>query len=50
MSNESEKAVSTAAANEAFDVNRLPCRGCTSDCKNYQTCNGRPWREEKIHR
>ncbi|MFO7910299.1 MAG: hypothetical protein R6U42_09905 [Halomonas sp.] len=23
---------------------RLPCRGCTADCKNFATCGGRPWR------
>ncbi|WP_231871681.1 hypothetical protein, partial [Oleiphilus sp. HI0079] len=23
---------------------RLPCRGCTSDCSNYATCDGKPWR------
>ncbi len=22
---------------------RLPCRGCTRDCSNYATCDGRPW-------
>ena len=23
---------------------RLPCRGCTSACKNYDKCDGKPWR------
>ncbi len=23
---------------------RLPCRGCTRDCKNYSRCDGYPWR------
>jgi hypothetical protein len=23
---------------------RLPCRGCRSDCKHYDICDGRPWR------
>ena len=23
---------------------RLPCRGCTRQCKNYDKCNGKPWR------
>ncbi|KKN42050.1 hypothetical protein LCGC14_0717220 [marine sediment metagenome] len=23
---------------------RLPCRGCTTQCKTYTTCNGTPWR------
>jgi len=23
---------------------RLPCRGCTSKCKLYPSCNGKPWR------
>ena len=27
------------------DVNaRLPCRGCTLDCKHHQRCDGLPWR------
>ncbi len=25
---------------------RLPCRGCTADCPNYATCEGKPWRSE----
>jgi hypothetical protein len=23
---------------------RLPCRGCTADCKNYNDCDGLLWR------
>ncbi len=23
---------------------RLPCRGCRSNCKYYEVCDGRPWR------
>lgn len=23
---------------------RLPCRGCTNTCANYQHCDGKPWR------
>jgi hypothetical protein len=23
---------------------RLPCRGCTPDCRNYAVCEGAPWR------
>ena len=23
---------------------RLPCRGCTADCVNYEHCEGLPWR------
>ena len=26
------------------EVRRLPCRGCTSACGLYATCNGAPWR------
>ncbi len=26
---------------------RLPCRGCTTDCKNYAVCEGTPWRIER---
>ena len=24
--------------------NRLPCRGCTKNCSDYDRCNGKPWR------
>jgi len=24
--------------------NRLPCRGCTRNCNDYDRCNGKPWR------
>lgn len=23
---------------------RLPCRGCTENCKNYPVCDGKLWR------
>ena len=23
---------------------RLPCRGCTRLCKDYDRCDGKPWR------
>lgn len=23
---------------------RLPCRGCTRQCKNYDRCDGKSWR------
>ncbi len=23
---------------------RLPCRGCLINCRNYDRCNGAPWR------
>ncbi|MFU8765823.1 MAG: hypothetical protein ACNA7T_14935 [Haliea sp.] len=23
---------------------RVPCRGCTQDCPNYDSCEGKPWR------
>lgn len=26
------------------DTSRLPCRGCTRNCSNYATCEGKPWR------
>jgi hypothetical protein len=29
----------------AQDTKRLPCRGCTSDCKNYEFCDGNLWRQ-----
>ena len=24
--------------------NRLPCRGCSKNCSDYERCNGKPWR------
>jgi len=23
---------------------RLPCRGCQSNCPHYRACDGKPWR------
>ena len=23
---------------------RLPCRGCTRECRNINRCEGKPWR------
>ena len=37
-----DRAAAKAAVNP--DKPRLPCRGCTADCSNYQRCEGRPWR------
>lgn len=33
------------------ESDRLPCRGCTRDCPNYDSCEGRPWRlrEQLLH-
>lgn len=28
-----------------IESKRLPCRGCTKDCKNYVFCDGKPWRQ-----
>ncbi len=25
------------------EAERLPCRGCTADCPNYDRCDGKPW-------
>lgn len=30
--------------NHRSNSKRLPCRGCTDDCPNYATCDGKPWR------
>lgn len=29
----------------ATDVERVPCRGCTRACPNYESCDGKPWRQ-----
>ena len=29
---------------------RLPCRGCTRDCPNYSSCDGRPWSQKNSNR
>lgn len=34
--------VSNAGDSQA--AGRLPCRGCTTRCGLYKTCNGRLWR------
>jgi hypothetical protein len=34
------------AETPAQDIKRLPCRGCKSDCKNYEFCDGKLWRQE----
>jgi len=31
-------------ANLQIENNRLPCRGCTKNCNDYNRCNGTPWR------
>jgi hypothetical protein len=28
------------------DIQRLPCRGCTKNCKNYAFCDGNPSRPQ----
>lgn len=28
------------------NIKRLPCRGCTYQCKNYALCDGKPWRQQ----
>jgi hypothetical protein len=28
----------------SLEAERLPCRGCTRSCENYDRCDGRPWR------
>jgi hypothetical protein len=33
------------AQTPAQETKRLPCRGCTSDCKNYEFCDGKLWRQ-----
>ena len=35
---------SAVAKVEKASVSRLPCRGCTRHCKNFDRCEGRPWR------
>ena len=33
------------------DQDRLPCRGCTADCPDYERCEGKPWRlREQLER
>ena len=32
------------SSNNSEGTERLPCRGCTADCPNYSTCEGKPWR------
>jgi len=32
------------AASTKKKAMRLPCRGCTRRCKNYDQCDGKPWR------
>lgn len=32
-----------AAKQRGAAAERLPCRGCTRDCPNYNRCDGRPW-------
>lgn len=29
---------------ETLETRRLPCRGCTRSCKNYDICDGKPWK------
>ncbi len=32
------------STNEQEAGKRLPCRGCTNSCENYNHCNGKLWR------
>ncbi len=34
----------TSNLEEETALVRLPCRGCTSECKNYNLCQGKLWR------
>jgi len=36
----------TGVLQQSHGEHRLPCRGCTRDCKNYPYCNGTPWRSD----
>lgn len=39
--------INSAQSLRIFDVDehlRLPCRGCTRDCPDYDSCKGAPWR------
>jgi hypothetical protein len=41
------EAISEDASSDKLMVtkkSRLPCRGCTSSCTDYDRCDGRPWR------
>jgi hypothetical protein len=41
-------AAETDRENTALDAQqRLPCRGCTADCRWYQRCEGKPWRMDE---
>jgi hypothetical protein len=35
------------AVHSQFPAGRLPCRGCTTRCKLYQSCNGKLWRMDR---
>jgi hypothetical protein len=43
MSENSKNENVVSIAKDAANV-RLPCRGCTVDCKNYKHCNALLWR------
>jgi len=36
--------VEQETASGSGEYPRLPCRGCTDRCSNYDVCDGRPWR------
>ena len=53
MESTEENGRADAGVNGAGDpqaVRRLPCRGCTTRCGLYETCDGRPWRMDSSSR
>jgi hypothetical protein len=34
-------------AHQTTGEERLPCRGCTRECPNFETCEGKPWRQRE---
>jgi len=46
MNPDEKPALASQAGTAATENTRLPCRGCLPDCKNYDSCNGTPWRAE----
>ncbi len=43
-------AVTDSPTYDRISNRRLPCRGCTVVCKNYNTCDGKPWRMDDVSR
>jgi len=46
MNPDEKAALESQTGTAATEATRLPCRGCLPDCKNYDSCNGTPWRAE----